>query len=206
MRRREAGSEGELRGGAVDPGHVRIGHERRSSLARNERAEQLERARSHLNAARCEHDTIEIGCAGVGHLLVERAAPFVERAEIRLLLRQRPLASRRTFPRSFRIDLEQDGDGTLAQLVADRGRLDCASAERDHRRLRKPQRSERLPRFPEAELGLSFLPEELGDGLPQRPLELPIQVDERTTEALGDLGPERRLPRAHEADEREVGA
>ena len=35
-------------------------------------------------------------------------------------------------------------------------------------------------------------------------LDLAVDVDERPAEPLGELGPERRLARAHEADERDV--
>jgi hypothetical protein len=52
------------------------------------------------------------------------------------------------------------------------------------------------------ELGLSAL-EELRDG-PVEPLDLGIRVHERAGRALGDLAPDRRLPRPHEADEGEV--
>ena len=56
----------------------------------------------------------------------------------------------------------------------------------------------------QAELRLAPLLEEVGNRRAEVLLEIPVEVDERTTEPVGHLRAERRLSRAHEADEREV--
>ena len=76
-----------------------------------------------------------------------------------------------------------------------------AAAERDDRRRPCEGLGDDLLLEP-AELGLSAL-EELRDG-PVQPLDLGIRVHEWASRALGDLAPDRRLPRPHEADEGEV--
>jgi hypothetical protein len=48
------------------------------------------------------------------------------------------------------------------------------------------------------------LAEEPRDGPARRPLDLRVDVDDVTSEPLGDLLRERRLARPHEADERDV--
>ena len=75
------------------------------------------------------------------------------------------------------------------------------AAERDHRRRPREGLGDDLLLEP-PELGLSAL-EELRDG-PVQPLDLGIRVHEGAGRALGDLAPDRRLPRPHEADEGEV--
>ena len=55
-----------------------------------------------------------------------------------------------------------------------------------------------------AELRLAALFEELGDGRAEVLLEIAVEVEERPAQPLGDERPDRRLARAHEADEREV--
>ena len=75
------------------------------------------------------------------------------------------------------------------------------AAERNHRRRPREGFGDDLLLEP-PELGLSAL-EELRDG-PVQPLDLGIRVHERAGRALGDLAPDRRLPRPHEADEGEV--
>ena len=92
----------------------------------------------------------------------------------------------------------------LAQRAPDRLGLDRAAAERDHRGRPAGKRLERGLGLELAELRLAALAEDLRDRLPQRLLELAVEVDEPPAEPLGNLRAERRLARAHEADEREV--
>ena len=66
------------------------------------------------------------------------------------------------------------------------------------------ERSERLALLLHAEAGLSDGLEELRNRPSDSTLELAVEVDERTAEPVGDLGADRRLARAHEADQREV--
>jgi hypothetical protein len=55
-----------------------------------------------------------------------------------------------------------------------------------------------------AKLRLPTLLEQLGNCLAGRSLELPVEVDEPAPEPFCHLRAERRLARAHEADERDV--
>ena len=55
-----------------------------------------------------------------------------------------------------------------------------------------------------AELGLPSLLEQLRHRLPSGLRNLAVEVDEPPAEPLRDLGAERRLARAHEADQRDV--
>ena len=82
--------------------------------------------------------------------------------------------------------------------------LDRAAAERDHRGPCVGQRLERHLGLELAELGLAALAKDVRDRLPERALELAVEVDEPPAEPLGSLRAERRLARAHEADEREM--
>ncbi len=54
------------------------------------------------------------------------------------------------------------------------------------------------------ELDLAALLEQLGQRASGRALELAVEVDEPPAEPARDLRAERRLARAHEADERDV--
>ena len=60
MHRGEPAAERELRVGAVDPGDVRVGDERRRAVAGHELAEPLERARLDVDAAGGEHDAVDV--------------------------------------------------------------------------------------------------------------------------------------------------
>jgi hypothetical protein len=140
----------------------------------------------------------------VGHLVIELAAALVKRVKLGLVLRQRPVAAGAPLPRRLGIDLEDDRKGAVSEDVPDRRGLDRPAAEGNHGRLREMKCSNRLALLLEAEVVLPGLLKELGDRLPQSLLELPVEIDERPAETIGDLRSKRRLPRAHEADEREV--
>ena len=92
----------------------------------------------------------------------------------------------------------------LAQRVPDRGRLDGASAEREHRGAAVAERVERGLCLEQSELQLATLLEQLRDRLLQRPLELPVEIDEAPAEPRRHQRAERGLARAHEADQRDV--
>ena len=77
----------------------------------------------------------------------------------------------------------------------------CSAAERDHGRPARERFGDDLLLDP-AELGLAAF-EELADRA-EMLLDLLVGVDERTVHEPRELAAERRLPRAHEADEREV--
>ena len=92
----------------------------------------------------------------------------------------------------------------LGQRAADARRLDCAAAEREHRRPLVLECPDRRLGLEHAKLDLPALLEDLGQRTPRGALELAVEVDEPPAEPLRDLGAERRLARAHEADERDV--
>jgi hypothetical protein len=58
--------------------------------------------------------------------------------------------------------------------------------------------------LPLAEGSLTVLAEELGDAAADRLLDRRVDVHMVARDPLGDLARERRLPRAHEADQSEV--
>src|SRR4051812_6869732 len=140
----------------------------------------------------------------VGDLVVETASPLVERVELRLVLCKRAIAATASLPGGLGVDLEEDGERAVAQLVLDRRRLHGPAAEGDHSRIRQAEGCDRVTLFLQAELGFSAALKEIGNRRAQILLEVPVEIDERTPETIRDLGPERRLAGAHEADEGEV--
>src|SRR5262249_35061345 len=103
-------------------------------------------------------------------------------------------------PRSVDVDVDQDDSG----VPQERARLlarDGASAEREHRRLRRGQQAADHGRLGAAEGGLALGREELRDAEVNRLLDAAVDVDEGPPEARRDLSAERGLPRAHEPDE-----
>jgi hypothetical protein len=97
-----------------------------------------------------------------------------------------------------------DRDCVLAERAPDRRARDRAAAERDHRRLAPAQRVDRDRLLEHTELQLAAPREQLGNRLARAVLELAVEIDELAAEPARELDPERRLARAHEADEREV--
>jgi hypothetical protein len=144
--------------------------------------------------------------ASIGNLDVELPPPLVERTEVGLAPGQRPAARRASLPRRLGVDVEEDAERTLSKGSADRRRLDGAPSESDHRRVRPLQHGKRLALLVPAELALAALLEELGDRLAELLLDCAVDIDEGAAEPHGDGGPERRLPGAHEADQRQVTA
>ena len=69
----EPPAERELRVHAVDAGDVRVGDERDRALARDELAEELERADADVDAGGGEHDVVGVVGGRVGDL-ARRAA------------------------------------------------------------------------------------------------------------------------------------
>ena len=92
----------------------------------------------------------------------------------------------------------------LAERLPDLRRLDGAAAEGEHRRSAGVERRDGGRSLLETELDLAARLEELGDRALHRPLELAVEIDEAPAEPLGGHEAERRLPRAHEPDQRDV--
>src|SRR5262249_21446266 len=170
------------------------------------RAELLERAELNVHARCTKHRSVDVAGAGVGDLLVELAAALVERAELRLVPRERTAAAAAALPRRCRLDLEPYPERALAEVGPDRYGLHRSAAECDHGRVRQAQRRERAALLLQAERPLPVPLEELRDRSAEVVLELAVEIDERPAQTRGHLGPERGLARAHEADEREVPA
>jgi len=92
----------------------------------------------------------------------------------------------------------------LPERTADRFRLDRSAAEGEHRRALVAQRVQRRLGLEHAELRFASLLEDLRYRLVQRPLQRQVEIDETAPDAVRDLHSERRLARAHEADQRDV--
>jgi len=151
-----------------------------------------------------QHDRLRLRGGHVRALLVERPAPLVEPPEALLVPRQWPPAAADTSPGRRRIDVDPHRQRLLAQRPPDARRLDRAAPERQNRRPLVLERLDRRVSLEHAELGLPSLLEQLRHRLPGRLRNLAVEVDEPPAEPLRDLGAERRLARAHEADERDV--
>src|SRR5919198_2908653 len=172
--------------------HVLVRHDLRS------RAERWEFERDRC----CGEDDV-VGVAGnrVGGFGVERLSPLVAPPELRLVLRERPAAALDAGPAG--IDVGVDVDGEDVELGEKVTRLDRTAADGDHARLSPAAGIANEPRL---ELAESLLPPLLED-LPDRslgPLDLLVDVEERTIEPCRDLPPERRLADAHEPDQDDV--
>jgi len=117
------------------------------------------------------------------------------------VLRERALAPARTLPR--RLDIHLDVHDERVEPFDEPGSVHRPAAERDHARLPGAAGVCDGLRFELAERGLPARREEVRDRA-MRALELGVDVPERPPEPLRDRLPERRLARAHEADEDEV--
>ena len=187
---------------AIDPGDARVADDLDLSACGHELAEPLQRARFDVHAAGGEHGSVEIGRAGVRGVVVERPPLLEQRPERCFVLGERPVAALDAEPCLLGVDLHQDRHGAIAQRLPDLVGADGAAAERDHRRARRVEGVAGVLRLAEAERGLAAGHEDLRDRL--LPLDLAVDVDERPPELLRERGAERRLARAHEADQRDV--
>ncbi len=123
--------------------------------------------------------------------------------EVPLVPRERAVGSPGSLPGLCRVDEQVHGPRGAREPLLGRLREHRAAAERDHGRIRRIQRLGDHDLLERAELSLSALVEELRDR-PVTALDLLVRVDERAADARGDVATDRRLPRAHEADESEV--
>src|SRR3989440_7712405 len=176
--------ERELRVHAVDAGDVRIRDQRDRAVAGDELAELLQRAALDVDAGGGQRAVVQIACAHVGALRVERAPFLVQAAERRLVLREWPVASAHALPARVDVDVEPHGE-RVVEGVAHRRPRDCASAEREHDRLLLVR----------AERGFAVVAEDVGDRLAGGRLDQVVRVD-ATDGACGS-----RLAGAHEADD-----
>jgi hypothetical protein len=189
---------------AVDAHHLGVGDERHGSVAGHEVAEQLERPELVVDPRRREDDPVGVVRDRVGDLAVERLALAVEPAEEVLVLRERPIGLARAFPGRVDVDVDEHRERPLAQRRPHLLRLHRAAAERDDRGRRLAEGLARERRLGDPELHLAALREERSDRDLRTPLQQPVGVDRAPSDPRRHLLGERRLPGAHEADEREV--
>ncbi len=162
------------------------------------------RLAAELDPERRENHVVGVTGTDLGGLFVQRSAPLVEGAEVLGVLSERPGRPRDSFPRLVDLDLDEDRQRVLPQRLANRRRLHRAAAEGQYGR---PVLAERLQcafRLDHPEARLAFLLEQLRDRKPQRPLDLAVEVEEQPSDPSRDHGTDRRLPRAHVPDERDV--
>src|SRR5581483_7403319 len=123
----------------------------------------------------------------VCRLGVERATLVEQPPELGLVLRERPIAAADSVPARVDVHVEPDRQ-RLVEGVAYLRRGDGAAAEREHDRTL----------LVSAERGLAVLAEDLRDRLAGGSLDQVVGVD------AADGARRRRLPRTHEADERDA--
>ena len=202
--RARPGAERELGVHAVDPGDPRVADQLDRAVAADQLAEPLQRPGLDVDASHGEHDPVDVAGARVGGVVVERAPLLVQRAERRLVLRERPIASADAPPRLLRVDLDQDRHGALPQRRADLVGTDGAAAQGDHGRRARREGVDRVLGLAQAERRLAARLEDARDRL--LPGDLTVDVDERASEPRRELLAEGRLARAHEADQSDVTA
>src|SRR4029079_10626219 len=157
--------------------------------------------RAHADSERREERPFHVGRGRVGRLLIHALSLGEEASKVVLVAGERTIRPAYPLQGGIRMDLHLHGEGVRSHALPRLLGEHCAAPERDHRwRACESLRDDLL--FEPAEFGLSTL-EELRDG-PVQPLDFDIRVHERASRAFGDLAPDRRLPRPHEADEGEV--
>jgi hypothetical protein len=156
-----------------------------------------------VDAAGGQDDAVDAVCARVGDLVVERSPFLVEPPKRRFVLSER--SSRPAYPVPGSVDnhVEEDTDRALPQQSPGGRGEHGAAAQRDDHRFRRGQH----PRG-EALLGLAKLAfpalEELRDRRARLTLDLDVEIEEAPAQAVRHRRSERRLPRPHEPDERDV--
>ena len=149
---------------------------------------------------------VGIVCNRIGGPLVNRLPGDVQGVEGLLVEGERPPALARPPPGGRRVDLEQDGQRPPGQKLPRLRQEHGATAEGDHRRLVSVEHGRGDGRLGDPEAGLAVAREQLLDRGTGALLDLQVEVDERAPQPEGDLPAQRRLPRTHEAGEREVAA
>ena len=203
MARAGTRAERELHVHPVDPRHARVADDLDRSRPGDELAELLERARLDVDAAGGQHDAVDVVGARVGDLVVDRATLLVELPKRRFVLGERPFRPAHPLPGSVDRGIEQHRHRALAEQRSRGRREHRTAAQRDHDRLRRLEHP-----GGEALLGLAKRAfaalEELRDRRARLPLDLDVEIQEAPSQAVRHRSAERRLARAHEADERDV--
>ena len=159
---------------------------------------------AELDPERRENDVVGVTDTDVRGLFVQGSAPLVERPEVVSVLSERPGRPCDPFPRLVDLDLDEDRQRVLPKGLANRRRLHRAAAESQHGGPVLTERFERPFGLDHPEACFSLLLEQLRNRTSERPLDLAVEVEEQPPGPGRDHGTDRRLPRAHEADERDV--
>ena len=118
------------------PATVASVDERHGAVARNERAQQLERPDLDANAGRREDDVVEVAGDEVGRRLVERPPALVQLGESAFVLRERARSAAGPLPGGVERNIEPDRRGARAKRLARPAGLDRAAAEGEDARVR----------------------------------------------------------------------
>ena len=205
MRRLQPRAERLLRACAVDAHHVRVGHERGRPVAWHELAQPVEPAPLPGDARSRERRRIGVVGHRVGDLAVERPPCLVEALKLLLVTCERAVGPERTAPGEIDVDLAEDDEvvgDPPACLLARHG----PAPQRDHGGVGGGQRHPHGVLLDPPELLLAALGEELRDRLPGTFLDRGVEIEKGPLQAFRELPAERRLARAHEADEDDVAA
>ena len=203
VRRDEPVAECELRPRAVNARDVRIGDERDRTIAGHERPQRLDRADADVDSCRREDRVVHVLRDGVRDVLVERASFGVEPAELPLVLCERPVTAPHSFPRRVDVDVDPHRERRLTEMFANAGRGDRAAAQSEDEDFPALEITVNVGGLDPAELLLSPLDEQFGDRR-LASLDVPVDVDHRSSEPTCERVRHRRLARAHEADQRHV--
>src|SRR5581483_2950008 len=203
VRRREPRAEREPRVHAVDAGDVRVARERDRAVAGDERCESCKRSALDVHGCGGEDRVEDVRHPRNGDLLVEGAPLVVQPTELRLVPSERAIAATDALPARVDVLVDPDRDCALGEAPADGLARHRTAAERHDQRLGRSHQGVDGLHLPVAERRLA-LREELGDRASGVVLDEAVGVDERPAEPEGGRLAERRLARAHEADEREV--
>jgi hypothetical protein len=128
----------------------------------------------------------------------------VQRTKLLLVLRKRPIAAPRPPPRLLDRSVHPDRGRVRAKRLAGSAGLDRPAAERDHGRHGRLEQGDRPLLLELAETRLALAREQLRDGPAVVGSNQLVDVDELPSDARRSLRTQRRLARAHEADERDL--
>src|SRR5207244_5530111 len=112
--------------------------ERDGPVAGHELAKPRDRPAGDRDPGAGEDGVVRVARDRIRDHFVERAPLLVQPAELRFVLRERPVASAHALPRRVDVDVEPDGDRAIPERLADDLRRHGAAAEREDVRLGLP--------------------------------------------------------------------
>ena len=183
----------------LEPEHVLV----RDQRTRLRQLELGQLTACHANLQRGEQHVFDARRDVVRGAVVQRPPLLLEQAsEGRLVAGERTVAAAHAVPGLADLDVDPNRERVLAKEPARSFREHGTATECDHPGPRGGEHLRRELLLATAERRLTAL-EQCGDR-PVAALDLAVEVDERASALPGDLLADRRLARAHEADEREV--